>query len=214
MPYQRRKDGQVVKVDSEPIRRGDGNRLQSDTDLTDRIDGNRKGDSLFGPNVVKDRMGTEHLEAETTPISEKAGAKTRVISSPRDRAPSIAEDSDDAMGDPPVAWLVVVRGAGKGRVLTLGNGMNAIGRDPGSRVRIDFGDDAISSSNHAQIAYEPRRRKYLISHGDGTNLTYLDGEVVMGATELQAGAMVELGETTLRFQPFCSTEFDWKDVDD
>ena len=118
------------------------------------------------------------------------------------------------MRDPPVGWLVVVRGPGRGRVLTLGNGMNAIGRGGKSRIRIDFGDDTISNVSHAWIAYEPRQRTYHLSHGDGTNLTYVNGGMVMGTTEIEAGAMIEVGETTLRFQPFCTGEFDWPDVDD
>ena len=58
------------------------------------------------------------------------------------------------------------------------------------------------------------QRRYLLNHGDGSNLTYLNGEVVMSAAELASGAMIELGETTLRFQGFCSADFDWPDVDD
>ena len=118
------------------------------------------------------------------------------------------------MADPPVGWLVVVRGPGKGNVLTLGNGMNAIGRGTSSRVRLDFGDDNVSRVNHARIAYEPRQRRWLLSHGDGANLTYLNGEVVMAPEEIASGAEIQIGDTTLRFQAFCSQEFDWPDVDD
>ena len=94
------------------------------------------------------------------------------------------------MADPPVGWLVVVAGPGKGRVLTLGNGLNPIGRSAESRVRLDFGDDNISRANHARLVYEPRQRRWLLNHGDGTNLTYLNGEVVMSAVELQSGAEI------------------------
>ena len=34
-------------------------------------------------------------------------------------------------------------------VLTLGNGMNAIGRGTSSHVRLDFGDGNVSCGNHA-----------------------------------------------------------------
>ena len=118
------------------------------------------------------------------------------------------------MLDPPVGWLVIVHGPGKGRVLTLGNGMNVLGRGPNARVRIDFGDDTIARTNHARIAYVPRDRTYLLSHGDGTNLTYVDEEVVTETVEIESGATIELGETTLRFQAFCTAEFDWGDFDD
>ena len=36
----------------------------------------------------------------------------------------------------------------------------------------------------------------------------------MTPVELKSGGMIQMGETTLRFQGFCSEEFDWSDVDD
>ena len=123
-------------------------------------------------------------------------------------------DSRDPMLDPPVGWLVIVHGPGKGRVLTLGLGLNIIGRSPDMRVCIDFGDSKISRTNHARIVYEPRTRRYLLSHGDGTNLTYLGNELVMTPVELGSGGEIQLGNTTLRFQALCGNAFDWQDVDD
>ena len=92
--------------------------------------------------------------------------------------------------------------------------MNAIGRGEPSRVRLDFGDDSVSASNHARLIYEPRRRRWLLSHGDGTNLTYLNDEVVVETVEIESGAEIQIGETILRFQAFCSAKFDWSDVGD
>ena len=172
------------------------------------------GDSLFAdaPSTAAERW-----ESVTKPINrEDREGKTRILS-PRRRPAAASEDpvaATDAMADPPVGWLVVVRGPGKGNVLTLGNGMNAIGRGTSSRVRLDFGDGNVSRVNHARIAYEPRQRRWLLSHGDGANLTYLNGEVVMAAVEIASGAEIQIGDTTLRFQAFCSQEFDWPDVDD
>lgn len=122
--------------------------------------------------------------------------------------------SSDPMADPPVGWLVVVKGPGRGRVLTLGHGMNTIGRGPEARVRVDFGDVAIARANHARLVYEPRRRRYFLSHGDSANLTYLDGKAVMESVPLAPGAMIEVGATTLRFQALCSPDFDWSGTDD
>ena len=64
------------------------------------------------------------------------------------------------------------------------------------------------------LIYEPRQRRWLLSHGEGTNLTYLDGYVVVEVVEIEAGAEIQLGDTTMRFQPFCSKAFDWQDLDD
>ena len=76
------------------------------------------------------------------------------------------------------------------------------------------GDANVSRANHARVAYDPRERRWMLSHCDGANLTYLNGEVVMAAVPIESGAQIQIGETTLRFQAFCSQEFDWPDVDD
>ena len=176
-----------------------------------------EADSLFEPRGSGARGN--RLEEPTVPMGAERGGegKTRIVAPRRQGgSPDAQTDAaaDDPMLDPPVGWLVIVRGPGKGRVVTLGNGMNALGRGPNSRVRIDFGDDTIARANHAQLVYEPRQRLYLLSHGDGANLTYLNGRVVTEAVAIESGAMIEVGQTTLRFQAFCTEAFDWPDIDD
>ena len=215
MPIRRRDDGEIVEEPTEP---GSGKRSEETTDAERSRPGHSpRKDSLFGPQSG-DTGGVGRLEESTVPMRRgREDDHTRIVTPRRGQAGAMAEtemSDSDPMRDPPVGWLVVVRGPGKGSVLTLGNGMNVLGRGPDVRVRIDFGDDTIGRANHARVAYEPRQRRYLLNHGDGSNLTYLNGKVVMGATEIESGAMIELGETTLRFQAFCSTDFDWPDVDD
>ena len=208
MPIRRRGDGEIVEEPTNPPS-GAGAATSPSEAATEPATGPR--DSLFAdaPTTAKERW-----DSPTKPIDrEDREGKTRILSPLRrpseDRGPRT-----DPMADPPVGWLVVVRGPGKGSVLTLGNGMNAIGRGTSSRVRLDFGDDNVSRANHARVAYDPRERRWMLSHGDGANLTYLNGEVVMAPVEIASGAEIQLGETTLRFQAFCSQEFDWSDVDD
>ena len=214
MPIRRRGDGEIVEEPTEPQTRrvGEGSRTTEAQTAPTEPASTPPADSLFADApAAEDGRG----EAPTKPISrEDREGKTRILSPHR---PPAAEDrvaAKDPMADPPVGWLVIVRGPGKGKVLTLGNGMNAIGRGRSSRVRLDFGDGNVSRANHARIAYEPRERRWLFSHGDGANLTYLNGEVVMVPVEINSGAEIQLGETTLRFQAFCSPDFDWPDVDD
>lgn len=78
----------------------------------------------------------------------RPGAKSAAAHPPQGAA--------SAMDDPPVGWLVVVRGLGQGRTVTLGHGMNPIGRDRGERVCIDFGDRMISRRRHASSPMIPR----------------------------------------------------------
>ena len=214
MPIKRGGDGEILEEPTEPVRgRGsedDGRGAQDEP--TDPVAARPGADSLFGPDG---RSTKDRLEQPTVPIAAKQAddEKTRIVS-PRRKRPEAETSADDPMLDPPVGWLVVVRGPGKGRVLTLGNGMNVMGRGANARVRIDFGDDTIARANHARLVYEPRQRVYLLNHGEGSNLTYLNGSVVTEMVEIESGANIEVGETTLRFQAFCTKEFDWSDLDD
>jgi hypothetical protein len=127
--------------------------------------------------------------------------------------PAVASDSFLPEG-PVVGWLVVVKGPGKGQSVTLGYGMNAIGREPGNRVPLPFGDEQISRTKHAVITYDPRGRKFYIQHGDSNNLTYLGEMPVLAPTPLTGGETIRIGgETELRFVPLCGDDFTWDDAD-
>ena len=217
MPIRRRGDGEIVEEPTNPQTQRQAGRSEAPASEAPTEPASAPlGDSLFAeaPDSAQERW-----ESATKPMSRadpNREGKTRILSPGRRRA-AAAEGraaQADPMADPPVGWLVVVRGPGKGNALALGNGMNAIGRGASSRVRLDFGDDNISRANHARLAYDPRERRWLLSHGDGSNLTYLNGELVMSSVEIESGAEIQIGETSLRFQAFCSKEFDWPDVDD
>jgi hypothetical protein len=118
------------------------------------------------------------------------------------------------MADPFVGCLVVTEGHGRGASLKLGYGRNSIGRDAAERVRLNFGDDQVSRSGHAILTYDPRGRTFYLQSGTGANLTYLerDGgkvEPVLTPVVLQGGEVVLIGQTKLKFVPFCGPHFDW-----
>ena len=135
-----------------------------------------------GPRVIPQQAGQQSgYEADTVPArstsdagqAAPAGAAEAVDATPErhtriyrpgvkksptaERPPAPA----NAMDDPPVGWLVVVRGPGQGHVVTMGNGSNSLGRDPGERVCVDFGDETISRSGHAIITYDPQGQEVL-----------------------------------------------------
>lgn len=175
--------------------------------------------SLFGASRRAPASPAQDDASPTEPLGvgdrvEPHDQATRVVGAhQRSRAAAGKALDEDPMADPPVGWLVVVGGPGKGRVLRLGNGLNIIGRSAEMRVSVDFGDANISRVNHARVVYEPRERRFLLMHGDGTNLTYLNGELVMASVEIASGNEIQLGDTTLRFQALCGPEFDWPDLD-
>ena len=71
------------------------------------------------------------------------------------------DEQASAMDDPPVGWLVVIKGPGQGRFVALGNGSNSIGRDESERVRIDFGDETISRRGHSTHYLRSPRQEVL-----------------------------------------------------
>lgn len=159
--------------------------------------------------------GSSPFEAPTQPIraaqpSRSAEEHTRV------HRPGSAADAEteSAMADPVVGWLVVIAGPGKGQVRPIGYGSNTLGRGEESRIRLDLGDEQISRESHAIVTYDGRGRKFYLQHGGGTNLTYLGDEPVLVPTPLAAMQDFSIGATTLRFVPFCGPEFDWQDLGD
>ena len=142
----------------------------------------------------------------TVPVAGRADPPAKSV-----RGRRVDQAADDPMDDPPVGWLVIIDGPGKGRVVTLGMGYNSIGRDQTARVSLDYGDAMISRTNHGAITYDPRSRKFYVQHGDGTNLTYANDEPVLAPRELEPSTHLQLGKTVLRFVPLCGVGFSWED---
>lgn len=136
---------------------------------------------------------------------------TKLVGPPRRAARSEGGSAEGGESDPVVGWLVVVAGPGRGQARRLGYGQNSIGRDRSERVSLDFGDASISRSKHCFILYDPRKRQFLLRPGEGTNLTYLNGDMLAEARVIPSGATLELGETKLRFVALCGPDFDWQD---
>lgn len=109
----------------------------------------------------------------------------------------------------PVGWLIVISGAGRGSAFTLFSGVSTIGRGEDQIVRLDFGDNAISRENHAAIAYDPTHKGFFIGHGGKANLVRRNDRPVLSTEELSAGDHITIGETVLRFVPFCGPDFSW-----
>ncbi|MDJ0948651.1 MAG: FHA domain-containing protein [Alphaproteobacteria bacterium] len=206
MSVRRGPDGKIINVD-------EGG---ADDEQTRRIQRrSTKPGRLSDPEAPTAGRATRE-EPTTDRVGAPAGGepKTQIVGRPRGGAEEEAGEARH-MDDPVVGWVVVVKGPGRGASVPLGYGMNSIGRAAGERVCLDFGDEQISRSQHAIITYDPRGRKYFVQHGGGKNLTYLgEDQPVLTPVELFGGEEITLGETALRFVPFCGKEFDWQDLPD
>lgn len=122
-----------------------------------------------------------------------------------------ADDFGEVM--PVVAWLVVVDGKGQGNDLRITPGMNSIGRETGD-ILLNFGEASVSRNKHAYIAYDPDENTFMIAHGEGKNLTKINGKMVMGTQELKPYDRIHIGKTALMFVPLCGEHFSWASDDD
>ena len=220
-----------------PVRRdADGNIIEEKTrigetfqQITPTIPGQSSAGATVGsgkdPSVDPgNKLG---YDAQTVLAGSTRGAARQQDKDPKTRIyrpgktergePAAAPDAGtqavqaSAMDDPPVGWLVVIRGPGQGRFVAIGNGSNSVGRDEDDRIRIDFGDETISRRGHSTITYDPRGKKFYLQHGAGKNLTYLEGNPVLAPTELAGFSRIAIGNTELLFVPLCCEQFDWEE---
>lgn len=120
-----------------------------------------------------------------------------------------ASGTTDHITNPVTGWLVIIDGPGRGAHLKVGLGVNTVGRLKDQRISVDYGDQGISRGNHCLITFDPKTNRFYIQHGEGQNLTYLEGEPVLAPTELPAFSKIQLSETHFMFVPFCGDQFSW-----
>jgi hypothetical protein len=122
-------------------------------------------------------------------------------------------DRSDFHQEPVVGWLVVIGGPGLGAFRPIFEGNNTIGRAPGQRVPVDFGDDAISAEEQAYLRYDSSDRTFLfVPNLAKTNVVRLNDDKPTAAVKLRPMDVITMGRTQLVFVPFCGEEFDWSEL--
>ncbi|SFR60412.1 FHA domain-containing protein [Yoonia tamlensis] len=109
----------------------------------------------------------------------------------------------------PVGWVVVADGPGRGECFSLASGMSQIGRGEDQAVKLDFGDNSISRSNHAAIVFDTETSEFLLGHGGKSNIVRLNDKPLISNEVLKSGDVIRLGETVLRFVSLCDKNFNW-----
>lgn len=112
--------------------------------------------------------------------------------------------------EPCAGWLVCVKGMYFGRNLPIYAGKNSIGREESNRICLK-GDMSVSREKHSWVMYEPKKREFYVIPGEGSGLTYLNGENLMAATELSPYDKIEIGDGLYMFVPLCCDKFTWED---
>ena len=178
--------------------------------------GEQRGATDPMPDTVRvDRASWDVPTTPTTPTTpkESRGDEPTRLHRPGNSPRPAADADDDGMADPPAGWLVIVDGPGRGRAVTLGLHRNPIGRDAANRVALDYGDETISRRRHLLVTYDPEGRRFYITPGDGTNLSYVNDQPVLESRPLEPGARIRTGRTTLQFVPLCGPDFSWDGAD-
>lgn len=117
---------------------------------------------------------------------------------------------------PVTGWLVLLNGKNRGRDFRLIQGENRIGRDAGMEVCLDFGPDSdttVSREAHAIVVYDNHANEFFVERGNSRNLPLLNGKTIRRDQDLQAGDILQVGESQLRFVALCGPDFSWEKVE-
>ncbi len=176
---------------------------------------------VISRTVIDPASSVDNPEKTVRPV--RSGPPPLPVKSPSAPAPDPAENRPSVNESAPllqeafspaVGWLVILEGPGRGTSLTLGFGMNHLGRSASNRIVLDFGDEKISRRTHTTVTYDPRGKKFHVQPGPDTmDLTYLGEEPllkpVLMPTEIFGGESITLGRTKLKFVAFCGPQFSW-----
>lgn len=177
------------------------------------------GDGLSGEYAPKQESkpnggdGPTQISTQTEEISGKdslAGAVEATASKKTAALPKTMAFYDVREVEPPVGWLVCIRGIYTGRAFECKAGRSRIGRNLDMDICLSE-DSSISRDVHASIVYEPKKRIFYLQAGASSGLTYHNGNLIFDHEELHAYDKVELGKTEFLFFPLCGEKFTWDD---
>ncbi len=172
------------------------------------VDPTRKFDAGKAAAPAPEAAVTDDEAAETVMYRGRAaGAETPRASEDVDEATRAVWAKDSGF-DPVVGWLACIDGMNKGRDYRIRSGYNVIGRDTRSQICI-AGDTTISRENHAKLFFDPRNATFHVISGEGRSGIYVNGQVVLQSSVLNAYDVLEVGSTKLVFVPLCGDRFRW-----
>lgn len=111
---------------------------------------------------------------------------------------------------PVCGFLVCISGARQGRDYRVISGKNFVGRADDMDIQI-LGDNKISRRNHAVIVFDPKKRETVLLPGDSNGIVYHNENAVYAPVVMNAYDVIELGDSTFAFSPFCGDHFMWDD---
>lgn len=108
-------------------------------------------------------------------------------------------------------WIVCVDGPLKGRDYRIHHGMNRIGLSMNSDICLN-GASGINMNKHCSVVYDDKSNRFYVVPENG--MIYLKGETVTEPKVLSTGDMIQIGNCSFEFIPFCREGHVWKGKED
>lgn len=112
--------------------------------------------------------------------------------------------------EPPVGWLVCIKGPYRGKAFNCHVGRNRIGRNRDMEICLAE-DMAVTREPQAILIYEPKQRRFYLQAGTGDGLAYLNSTLLFEHEDLHAYDHLALGNSEFVFLPLCGDHFSWDD---
>ena len=123
---------------------------------------------------------------------------------------TVAMWSGPAGSEPVVGWLVCVKGAYFGQSFSLKAGNNSVGRAMNMDIHLAQ-EESVSRNKHCIVTFEPNNQVFYIQQGESTGLTYLNNEMIMTPTKMNAKDKMKIGQAEFLLIPLCIDGFKWED---
>lgn len=116
----------------------------------------------------------------------------------------------DADVEPPVGWVVCVKGPYCGTAFECKVGRNRFGRMIDYEICLTE-DTTVSREANLILIYEPSQRQFYVQAGSGDGLAYLNGKLLFDHEEIRAYDKLAVGASEFVFVPLCGEIFTWDD---
>ena len=125
----------------------------------------------------------------------------------RDMEKTVSLYEKEGVSECIAGWLVCTEGEEYGKGFPLYAGFNRIGRSRSNDIVLT--DPHVSREEHCSVIYEEKRNVFYLFPKDG-NLVYAGEGLVEQAQQITEGQDITIGETHLKFVPYCKGEKKWE----
>ncbi len=146
----------------------------------------------------------ERANTDVAPEDAPKRTKTRFLNFDFSAKPASGAGPEPAPTDTAdgaaLACLVVVQGNLEGRRYPINDLVTNIARHEARNIQIGLSDDSVSRESHASVTYYGEKNGFVIRDGLKPNPILLNGSIMRDERKLNAGDLIQIGQTILRFE--------------